>query len=101
MLIRKATDLTYADITPKAVYLDRRKFLQAMGIVSAAAVAYLNIVFIETPFRVRFRAIRSQLTSARACSWEQRSGDHDRPRNYSRLFGREFRGTQPRCRHQM
>jgi methionine sulfoxide reductase catalytic subunit len=37
MLIRKAPDLTYADVTPKAVYLGRRKFLKAMGIVSASA----------------------------------------------------------------
>src|SRR5229473_3356584 len=32
MLIRKAPDLTYADITPKCVYLDRRKFFRAMGV---------------------------------------------------------------------
>src|SRR5438477_12888315 len=38
MLIRKATDLTYADVTPKPVYLNRRKFLQAMSIASATAV---------------------------------------------------------------
>jgi sulfoxide reductase catalytic subunit YedY len=36
MLIRKAADLTYADITPKQVYLNRRKFLEAVGIVGAA-----------------------------------------------------------------
>ena len=35
MLIGRAADLTYADVTPKAVYLNRRKFLQAMGIVGA------------------------------------------------------------------
>ena len=35
MLIRKSPDLTYADVTPKSVYLDRRKFLRAMGIVGA------------------------------------------------------------------
>lgn len=39
MLIRKTPDLTYADVTPKSVYLDRRKFLRAMGIAGAAAVA--------------------------------------------------------------
>jgi methionine sulfoxide reductase catalytic subunit len=39
MLIGKAPDLTYADVTPKSVYLNRRKFLRAMGIVGAAAVA--------------------------------------------------------------
>jgi len=37
MLIRRATDLTYADVTPKSVYQDRRKFLRAMGLVGAAA----------------------------------------------------------------
>jgi methionine sulfoxide reductase catalytic subunit len=36
MLIRKAPDLTYADVTPKSVYLNRRKFLRAMGIVGAS-----------------------------------------------------------------
>lgn len=35
MLIRKAPDLTYADVTPRSVYLDRRKFLRAMGLVGA------------------------------------------------------------------
>src|SRR5205814_1565904 len=38
MLIRKAPDLTYADVTPKSAYADRRKFLRAMGIVGATAV---------------------------------------------------------------
>ena len=37
MSIRKTPDLTYADVTPRSVYLDRRKFLRAMGIVGAAA----------------------------------------------------------------
>jgi len=35
MLIQKAPDLTYADITPKSVYLDRRRFLRAVGIIGA------------------------------------------------------------------
>src|SRR6202047_2025800 len=39
MLTRKAPELTYADVTPQSVYLDRRKFLRAMGIVGAAAAA--------------------------------------------------------------
>jgi sulfoxide reductase catalytic subunit YedY len=38
MLVRKTPDLTYADVTPKSVYLNRRTFLRAMGIVGAAAV---------------------------------------------------------------
>jgi methionine sulfoxide reductase catalytic subunit len=49
MLIRKAPDLTYADVTPKAVYLDRRKFLQAMGIVGATAVAGKGLFELAMP----------------------------------------------------
>ena len=49
MLIRKAPDLTYADITPKQVYLDRRKFLQAMGIVGATAVAGKRLFELAMP----------------------------------------------------
>src|SRR5258708_38957656 len=37
MLVRKAPELTYRDITPKSVYLDRRKFLQGMGLAGVAA----------------------------------------------------------------
>ncbi len=39
MLIRRASDLTNADITPKSVYFNRRKFLQAMGLAGGAAFA--------------------------------------------------------------
>jgi methionine sulfoxide reductase catalytic subunit len=49
MLIRKAPDLTYADVTPRSVYLDRRKFLRAMGIVGAAAVAGKDLFELALP----------------------------------------------------
>jgi sulfoxide reductase catalytic subunit YedY len=49
MLIRKAPDLTYADVTPKSVYLDRRNFLRAMGIVSAAAFAGKGLFDLALP----------------------------------------------------
>ena len=49
MLIRKTPELTYSDITPKSVYLDRRKFLRAMGIVGASAVAGKGLVDLVLP----------------------------------------------------
>ena len=49
MLIRKSPELTYADVTPKSVYLDRRKFLQAMGIAGATAVAGKGIFDLALP----------------------------------------------------
>ena len=49
MLIRKASDLTYADVTPRSVYLNRRKFLQAMGIAGAAAAAGSRLLDLAFP----------------------------------------------------
>jgi sulfoxide reductase catalytic subunit YedY len=39
MLIRKSSDLTYADVTPKSVYTNRREFLRAMGFAGSVALA--------------------------------------------------------------
>jgi sulfoxide reductase catalytic subunit YedY len=49
MLIRKPSDLTYADVTPKSLYLNRRKFLQGMGIAGAVAVAGQNLLRMAWP----------------------------------------------------
>jgi sulfoxide reductase catalytic subunit YedY len=37
MLIRRPTDLSYSEITPKSVYVNRRAFLRAMGVAGSAA----------------------------------------------------------------
>ena len=37
MLMRRAPDLTYADVAPKLVYVNRRKFLRQAGLAGAAA----------------------------------------------------------------
>jgi sulfoxide reductase catalytic subunit YedY len=39
MVIRKATDMKYSDVTPKSVYQNRREFLRAMGIVGGGLAA--------------------------------------------------------------
>jgi sulfoxide reductase catalytic subunit YedY len=49
MLIRRKPDLTYADVTPKDIYFNRRKFLQAMGLAGAAAFAGKNILELTSP----------------------------------------------------
>ena len=56
MLIRKAAELTYADVTPKSLYLNRRRFLQTMGIASAAAVAGSRIFELARPSQTTLAA---------------------------------------------
>jgi methionine sulfoxide reductase catalytic subunit len=57
-LIRKEPDLTYADVTPRSVYLDRRKFLRAMGIVGAAAVAAEGLWELALPSDIALAATK-------------------------------------------
>jgi sulfoxide reductase catalytic subunit YedY len=51
VLIQRKPELTYADVTPKELYLNRRKFLQAMGIAGTAAFAGRNLLDIVSPSR--------------------------------------------------
>ena len=42
MLIKKADDIPSSEITPKSLYLNRRKFLAGTALAGAAAVAALE-----------------------------------------------------------
>jgi methionine sulfoxide reductase catalytic subunit len=54
MLIRRSPDLTYADVTPKSVYVNRRKFLRGMGIAATAALAGKALLDLAAPSRIAF-----------------------------------------------
>jgi sulfoxide reductase catalytic subunit YedY len=49
MLVRKAPELTYRDITPKSVYFDRRRFLQGMGLAGVAAATGRGLLNLVSP----------------------------------------------------
>jgi methionine sulfoxide reductase catalytic subunit len=54
MLLQTKPELTYADVTPKDLYFNRRKFLKAMGIVGAAALAGNRLLHLVSPSRSVF-----------------------------------------------
>ncbi len=58
MLIRKTRNLTYADITLQSVYLDRRKFLRAMGIVGATAATGAGLFDLAWPSQTALAATK-------------------------------------------
>src|SRR5713101_3899748 len=48
MLLKRSPDLKYSDVTPRQVYLDRRKFLYGMGLAGGLALAgksFANLAF--------------------------------------------------------
>ncbi|MCU1239709.1 MAG: Tat (twin-arginine translocation) pathway signal sequence domain protein [Candidatus Acidoferrum typicum] len=49
MAPQKPGHLTYADVTPKSVYLDRRKFLRGVGITAIAAFAGKRLYDVAVP----------------------------------------------------
>ncbi|MGB2593281.1 MAG: protein-methionine-sulfoxide reductase catalytic subunit MsrP [Candidatus Acidiferrum sp.] len=51
MLLRTKPELTYADVTPKEIYFNRRKFLQAMGVAGVATLAGKNLLKLVSPSR--------------------------------------------------
>ena len=61
MLIRRSLELTHADVTPKSVYLDRRKFLQDMGLAGIFALAGQGLLDLASPSRSVYAA--TQLTT--------------------------------------
>ena len=49
MLIKKPQDISSSEITPKSLYLNRRKFLAGVGLAGAAAVTGLGIKNLASP----------------------------------------------------
>jgi sulfoxide reductase catalytic subunit YedY len=58
VLIQRKPELTYADVTPKEIYFNRRKFLQAMGIAGAATFAGSSVLDLLSPSRSVYAAAK-------------------------------------------
>ena len=49
MLLRRAPDLKYSDVTPRDIYLNRRKFLYGMGLAGGLALAGKSVANLAFP----------------------------------------------------
>jgi sulfoxide reductase catalytic subunit YedY len=56
MLLKRAPDLRYSDVTPRQVYLDRRKFLFGMGLASGFALAGKSVANLAFPLARAYAA---------------------------------------------
>ena len=64
MLIRKPTDLTFVDVTPKSVYFDRRKLLRVLGLAGLASAAGTRLFDLAIP--TRSAAASTKLTTIKS-----------------------------------
>src|SRR5216683_2589909 len=49
MLVKRSPDLKYSDVTPRGIYLNRRKFLYGMGLASGLALAGKGLAELVSP----------------------------------------------------
>jgi methionine sulfoxide reductase catalytic subunit len=49
MLVKRSPDLKYSDVTPREAYLNRRKFLQGLGIAGGLALAGKGVADLVSP----------------------------------------------------
>ena len=52
MLIKRSPDLKYSDITPRDIYLNRRKFLYGMGLAGGLALAGKGLADLVSPSEI-------------------------------------------------
>ena len=86
MLIRKAPDLTYADVTPKSVYLERRRFLRAMGIVGATAIAGKSLFDLALPPQVAFAATKFTNLAKSDFSTSEKQNSYEDVTHYNNFY---------------
>src|SRR5437879_7049802 len=86
MLIRKAPDLTYADVTPKSVYLDRRRFLRAIGIVDATAFACKSLFAWALPPQLSFAATKFTNLAKSPFSTSEKQNSYEDVTHYNNFY---------------
>jgi sulfoxide reductase catalytic subunit YedY len=86
MLLRKAPDLTYADVTPKSLYLDRRKFLRGMGIAGAAALAGARLWDLASPRTSAFAATKFSGLIKSPFSTTEKQNTYDDVTHYNNFY---------------
>jgi sulfoxide reductase catalytic subunit YedY len=58
MLVKRSPDLKYSDVTPRDIYLNRRKFLYGMGLAGGLALAGESLADLVSPSRRAYAAAK-------------------------------------------
>jgi methionine sulfoxide reductase catalytic subunit len=63
MLVKRQDELKYSDVTPRSVYMNRRKFLQGMTLAGTAAVAGARILDLLSPRQIAYAGTKLNVSS--------------------------------------
>jgi len=86
MLIRKTANLTYSEVTPKSVYLERRKFLRDIGIAGAAVVAGARLWQFASPETEAFAGTKLNVASKSPYSSTEQQNSFQDVTHYNNFY---------------
>jgi sulfoxide reductase catalytic subunit YedY len=86
MLIRKTPGLTHADVTPKAVYQNRRMFLRNAGFAGAVAFAGRGFWELASPTSRVFAATKLNFASKSPFSTTEKQNTYDDVTHYNNYY---------------
>jgi len=95
MLLRKRPELTYADVTPKSAYLNRRKFLKAAGFTGAAAVAGRGLWELAASSSLTFAGTKLIVASKSPFSTTEKQNTYDDVIHYNNYYEFGVDKTEP------
>src|SRR5258708_18417220 len=95
MWLRKAPDLTYADVTPRSVYLHRRKFLRAMGVGGATASLGKGLFDLAWPPHAEFAGTKIAGLAKSAFSTTEKQNSYDEVTHYNNFYEFGTDKTEP------
>ncbi len=95
MLLRKKPELTYTDVTPRSLYLNRRKFLQSAGLTGAAALAGRGLWELALPSSSVFAGTKLSVASKSPFSTTEKQNTYDDITHYNNYYEFGVDKTEP------
>src|SRR5712692_3683296 len=86
MLIRQAPGLTHRDVTPKSVYLNRRKFLQGMGLAGVVAASGRGILNLVSPLTTAYAGTKLTSLGKSPFSTTEKQTSYDDVTHYNNFY---------------
>ena len=95
MLLRKKPELTYADVTPRSLYLNRRKFLQSAGIAGVAALAGRGLWELASPSSDVYAGAKLNIALRSPFSTSEKQNTYDDITHYNNYYEFGVDKTEP------
>src|SRR5579864_1904934 len=86
MVIRQAPGLTYSDVTPKSVYVNRRRFLQGMGLAGVVAASGRSLLSLVAPYTTAYAGTKLTGLGKSPFSTTEKQTSYDDVTHYNNFY---------------